>query len=234
MIANEPQNEQEIYFQKANDFYQEKSFKQAIVFYEKILVSIPENYKAHFNLGNAYYSLFQITNAEENFSKAVFHFKKALSYNQRYQKAYINLTNLLEENQDSETLLRERILHFFYFWQQVSYYLTSWFFLFILMIITFNIIKKNKKTQNTLPFIFIYILLLATVLLGRINFNASKAVMSKTTNFKSEPNNESLEVLKVNAGFIVSLTEKKEIGEWVLAEKNGSTGWVKKNDLMDL
>ena len=55
----------------ANKHYSQKNYDSAVIYYEKIAASHPQDAVIYYNLGNAYYKLNQITPAIINYEMAL-------------------------------------------------------------------------------------------------------------------------------------------------------------------
>ncbi|PZF71389.1 tetratricopeptide repeat protein [Taibaiella soli] len=72
-------------WQKANNFYQQKQYDSAIVYYQQLAASQPTNAPLYYNLGNAFYRSNKV-------GAAVLNFERALRIDPDYSAAADNLT----------------------------------------------------------------------------------------------------------------------------------------------
>ncbi|MGN6569082.1 MAG: tetratricopeptide repeat protein [Flavipsychrobacter sp.] len=80
-FADAPYN---IWWQKANNFFQQKEYDSASFYYEKVSALHPQDAVVYYNLGNAYYRLNKI-------GPAVLNYQRALQINPKYKEAQDNL-----------------------------------------------------------------------------------------------------------------------------------------------
>lgn len=80
-----------------NDVYTLK-YEKAKEIFERIINIEPDNYRAHYNLGIAFFNLENLKNAETSF-------KKALEIKPDYQYCFYNLGLVFEENSQFEEAL---------------------------------------------------------------------------------------------------------------------------------
>lgn len=69
------------YKEKAHDYFEDKAYIKAIVWYKKVLNLYPKDYITLFNIGISFYNM-------EKFSKAIVYLKSALKSNPHYANAY--------------------------------------------------------------------------------------------------------------------------------------------------
>lgn len=133
-------------WQKANAFYQQKNFEEAIVWYEKLANTKPNNATVYYNLGNANYKANRI-------GQAVLNFKRALHCDPNFKAAQDNLE--LTYNRIPNRIQALPDIFFIQWWKAITNIgLTNfWTFLSLVMFLTFIglLITKTLKSNFIYP-----------------------------------------------------------------------------------
>lgn len=164
---------------KANAFYQQKNFEEAIIWYEKLAISKPENTPLYFNLGNAYYKANHI-------GQAVLNYKRALHCDPNFKAAKENLE--LTFNRIPNRIQTLPDIFFVQWWKSITRasltnfwtILSLVFFLIFIGLLTTKKIKLNfnyPNYLNVLMFTFICICLLFSFVSTHRKFQIREAVV---------------------------------------------------------
>jgi len=128
-------------WQKANDFYKQKQYDSAVVYYTQLTAAQPQNAALFYNLGNSWYRLNRV-------GLAVFNYQKALYLDPGYKDAADNLA--LTESRISNRIPSTSDIFFVKWWHRLTLgrNSTMWAIvalLVFLVIISLNLLKQFKK-----------------------------------------------------------------------------------------
>ena len=84
--------------EKANKYYDEEKYENAIAAYEKILIDYPETFIINKNIGNAYFAL-------KDYERAVEFYKKVMEKQEENSNMFILIGNAYVNNKDHEKAL---------------------------------------------------------------------------------------------------------------------------------
>jgi len=98
-------------WQTANTFYKQKQYDSAVVYYELLAATKPEQARLYFNLGNTYYKL-------NNIGLAVLNYERALRIDGTYKEAAENLA--LTHARTSNNISGGQDLFFVSWWRAIS------------------------------------------------------------------------------------------------------------------
>ncbi len=225
------QSENEEYFNKGVDLYNNGNYNEAIIKFKEIIEKGEHSENLYFNLGNAYYKVNDIANS-------IFYYEKALKLNSKNKDVLNNLAfskNMLIDkveklpiNQVSEFLnsISETL--------NVNQWLTLGIILLYLFSITFilyffsskSALKKNYFTI----FSILFLLALSSIFIGLNKFEKQKSyfeaiIFENKIDFRTEPNYRSEILLNLHEGTKVVI--KEELNDWALVEIiDGNKGWI--------
>lgn len=99
------------YWQKANNFYEQKQYDSALFYYEQIAAAKPVNATLYYNLGNAYYRANKV-------GPAILNFEKALRIDPSYKDAADNLR--LTQNRITNRMQSGTDMFFVQWWSNTT------------------------------------------------------------------------------------------------------------------
>ncbi len=218
-------------FEKANEFFQNQNYKEAITTYEEILNSGVESGEIYFNLGNAYYKSGNLPRAILNYERAklILPHDKDIAYNLKMANSQI--TDKLETVGE--------------------FFLINWFKSFrnktksdtwaIISIAAFAIglllmgifLYSKSRTLKQISF-YIGILLIITCVIS-FSFSAkqknmltqrnSAIIFEPSVTIKSSPSVSGTELFILHEGTKVKILES--VGEWYRIQiSDGNDGWL--------
>lgn len=219
----------DLWFEKANTYYENKAYDSAVVYYEKILESGFRGSDVYYNLGNAYFRINKL-------GLAILHYEKArklaptdtdIITNIRF--AQLNIVNRVPESQRSflDTILW-RLHTMFSLNKQI------WVLFVCLMILSLSI-AFGLFTSHNVRLWLIYLasicIIFSTALgisIGIKIYNAEKKefaiVLDKTVDAKNQPEGNKV-LFTVHEGIKFQL--RKTVDEWSFVSlPNGVSGWV--------
>lgn len=222
--------------QKANEFYVNGNFQEAIKIYESIIEQDYEGASLFFNLGNAYYRTGKI-------GYAILYYEKALKYSSDDEDILHNL-QLARLNVKDKI---EPIPSFFLFqiwegilatlnvdgWTILSYIL----FLITLFALGFYFFAKNIATQRVAFYSFIVLLIFfflsVSVLIVKINQEAKLKygiVLNPSLTAKTSPDPQGKDAFLIHEGLKVKVEDK--VDHWLkIRLADGQVGWVSENSI---
>jgi len=158
------------WWQKGNQYYQQKQYDSAVYYYEQIAALKPLNAEVYYNLGTSYYRLNKI-------GPAVLNFERALHINPNYKEASENL--ILTQSRISNRVVSGSDIFFVKWWQSLTdaKKATPWavvcFVIFLLVIIGL-LYKRLDKNQSWVRPQLIGLLSFAWVVFLLLSFIASQ------------------------------------------------------------
>lgn len=164
-----------LWWQKGNEYYKQKNYDSAAVFYQKIADLQPGNAIIYYNLGNTYYRL-------NNIGEAVLNYERALKLDPSYKEASDNLH--LAQNRINNRIPEVPQIFFVRWWNWAtngnlanSYAIVA--AILFLTAIGYYIARQLKVIQYTAPAqLIIGVLVLCIVFLTMGITSAQKAVAS--------------------------------------------------------
>lgn len=224
----------DLWFEKANTYYENKAYDSAVVYYEKILESGFRGSDVYYNLGNAYFRLNKL-------GLAILHYEKArklapidtdIITNIRF--AQLNIVDRVPESQRSflDTILWR--LHILF-----SLNTQLWILFVCLMILSLSIAFGLFASHNVrlwLIYLASICIIFSTSLgisIGIKIYNAEKKefaiVLDKTVDAKNQPEGNKV-LFTVHEGIKFQL--RKTVDEWSFVSlPNGVSGWVESSSL---
>jgi len=215
-------------FEKANEKYINKNYREALDIYLKIENSISD-YKLYFNIGNTYYKL-------NNYLMAKVYYLKAMRLNPLDDDLYFNLKLVNEKFKDKIELNKMNSINRLIFRLESIFSINVGFVLVLILIYVFNysiylrFVKKKFKRLNNYLIIgsLILIVLLTFYINNRISYKLnsnSGIIMYDNVSLYSGPNDSNTVLYKVNSGLDFRIINK--INNWVQIKSNEIVGWVK-------
>ena len=224
----------DLWFEKANTYYENKAYDSAVVYYEKILESGFRGSDVYYNLGNAYFRLNKL-------GLAILHYEKArklapidtdIITNIRF--AQLNIVDRVPESQRSflDTILWR--LHTMF-----SLNKQTWVLFVCLMILSLSIAFGLFASHNVrlwLIYLASICIIFSTALgisIGIKIYNAEKKefaiVLDKTVDAKNQPEGNKV-LFTVHEG--IKFQVRKTVDEWSFVSlPNGVSGWVESSSL---
>lgn len=218
-------------FDRANQFYKEAEFNEAIEDYRQILSMGYESAPVYFNLGNAYYRTGRL-------GEAILNYERALRLDPSNDEIQHNLKIANSETVDEVESLPP--LFIFEWWEYaVSLHsVNGWtVFAFIcyalfIALITWFFITRDPSRKRLAFFIAVPVLVItilsSALLYARIDRDINKkyaVVTAIETTAKSSPDLNSQDAFVIHEGLKVKVEDKLE--EWYKIRLNdGKVGWI--------
>lgn len=166
-------------WQKANAFYQQKNYEEAIVWYEKLANTKPNNASVYYNLGNANYKANRI-------GQAVLNFKRALHCDPNFKAAQENLE--LTYNRIPNRIQALPDIFFIKWWKAITSIglINFWTILSLVLFLIFIGLLTTKKVKsnfsypnpiNVILFLFICLSLMFALVATQRKFEDKEAVV---------------------------------------------------------
>lgn len=218
---------------KANKFYQEQNFAEAISGYEKILSQGFESGTLYYNVGNAYFK-------EGKIGKAILSFEKGLKLEPNDEDLQYNLKIANSRTIDKITEVPK--LFFVSWWEGfvTALGISGWS---ILVVLTFWVLLASiavyffsrKSSWQRITFMsgsisLSVLILLVVILFARVNRETATdygILTEMTYSAKVSPDEKSNDAFVIHEGVKFSLEDS--VGEWVKIRLiDGKIGWIKK------
>jgi len=226
-------------FEKANTFYNEEAYKEAINTYKSILDKGEESAALYYNLGNANYKL-------SNIGPSIYYYEKALELAPNDEDIKNNLTfannatidaiDVIPEGIISRTINRFTNMFSFDTWAWIS---VVCIILFVVLFILYYVERMSSKkrifflTSWTFIIITFFAVFFAFKQYNFLKKNQYAIIFAQETTVKSEPNLRSEVVFELHEGTKVKVTET--VNEWKkIMLTDGKIGWVPATDLKEL
>ncbi|NUM51565.1 MAG: tetratricopeptide repeat protein [Flavobacteriales bacterium] len=225
--------------QQASTLYSEGKYEEAKDLYEKLLLQYPENEALHYNMGNCYFKLQQL-------SYAIYHFEKAIKIKPNYEDAQHNLQlanmQTIDKMQEiPDFFIKKWITGFLMLYHHNTWAITGIFLLFgsivfFLFFLFSNIIVIRKVGFYSCLLFIVAGLLLQGVSYARYNTLSNKqyAIIKNTkSNILSAPADDSKKLFVLHEGSKI-LKVKEENGWLFISLPNGNKGWIKKEWVLEI
>jgi tetratricopeptide (TPR) repeat protein len=223
-------------FEKANDFYKNGKYNDAINTYNSILKTQEHSAELYFNLGNSHYKLNHIAHS-------IYNYEKALILNPTDKEIKQNLVFANTMKVDALEVLPE-IGYTKYFNKFTSVLNTdTWAILSVIFVVLFAVLlisyyftlsTKFKRIFFSSSFGF---LLLALITLSFTYYKNNQEtvtkpaiIFAKESKVKTEPNFKSQDAFILHEGTKVNVLDTE--GNWnKIKLTNGKIGWILKDDI---
>lgn len=218
-------------YTKANSFYNEGNYEEAIGIYEEILSSNNIAPDIYYNLGNAYYKNNQIP-------LAILNYERTLKLKPDHEDALFNLKMTNKKTVDKIERLPE--LFIANSWRNLvtsrtvnnwAYFTVGLVFLallfFIIYLLTTPVLFKKISFYSGSFFLIVSLFCwLMASQHQRINASSSEAIIFEPTiTIQSEPNLKAEKLFTLHEGTKVKLLE--QVNDWSKIKlPNGNVGWV--------
>lgn len=223
-------------FDKANAFYSESKFEEAINGYEEILKSGVESPELYYNLGNAYYR-------HGLLPKAIINYERALLLAPHDQDIRYNLELAYSKTTDKIDPVGEFFLTKWFSSLRSSSDSDTWALLsiatFILFLISMLFFFFAKTTLfRKLSFFFSVLLILVSAVSFAFSNNQKQKlikrdraiIMTPSVTVRSSPDASGTEIFVLHEGTRVEILQT--LGDWNEIElQDGSVGWMPVADL---
>jgi len=218
-------------FKKANDFYKEGKFDEAVKNYEKVIANGFESSSLYYNLGNSYYK-------QNLFSKAILYYEKAKAFDPsnkdiafNLELAQIRVVDKIDAIHDNQIVVWSRMI--VKLMSSNNWAITSIvsFILFILLLSLF-LFSRNmglKKTGFGLG-VAALIISVATFFFAMHQKNEllnrdTAIILSPTVTVKSSPDKSGTDLFILHEGVKVNV-EDSVIGWKEIKIADGRVGWI--------
>ncbi|PCI94192.1 MAG: hypothetical protein COB15_14765 [Flavobacteriales bacterium] len=219
-------------FQKANAFYAEGNYEEALKEYEAIISNDNLSTDIYFNLGNCYYKIDDIPNA-------ILNYERALKLKPDNEDALFNLKMANKRTIDKIDRLPElfigntwRTLVTSKTTENWAYYATGLIFLSLLFFVSYLLMQQViiKKTGFYAGLLFFGLSMFTFLMASQhnsISQQSSEAIIfAPTTTIQSEPNENAEKLFTLHEGTKVTLLETNN--DWSKIKlPNGNVGWIK-------
>ena len=221
-------------FDKANQSYIKKDYIHAIRLYDSLIVKGVKSAELYYNLGNAYYK-------NENLSKAILWYERALRLDPSNEDIKHNIAFVNQKIVDDMEIMPE---FFLTEWIKNIYNLRSsnqWaiiaiaFCLVFLCVIVFMLLSSVNKRRIYLFFtaIIIFIFFALSLTFAFIQYNqrirSDEAIITQLSVIvKSMPDESGTDLFTVHEGLKVKIEDK--VGSWMeVVFPNGNKGWIQRS-----
>jgi tetratricopeptide (TPR) repeat protein len=221
------------WWQKGNQFYQQKQYDSAAYFYEQIAALKPQNAEVYYNLGTTYYRLNKI-------GPAVLNFERALRLKPDYKEASENL--VLTQSRISNHIVSGSDIFFVSWWQSLtsSKKASTWaivsLIIFIIVLLCL-LAKRFGKDKGRIPpqligilsFIWIIFILLAFTAAQNATTSNQAVVMEDNAPLMNNEQKGKPQSLLPEGTKVDVINEKTGWAEVRLAD--GRSGWIQQTVL---
>ena len=224
----------DLWFEKANTFYEQKLYDSAVVYYEKVLETGLLNSDVYYNLGNAYFR-------SKNLGLALLHFEKARKLSPTDPDILSNIRfaqlNIADRVPESERSFFETILWRVHILFSLN---TQLWILFVCLMILCLSIAFGLFASHDVRLWLIYLASICTIFstslfisIGIKIYSAEKKefaiVLDKTVDAKNQPEGNKV-LFTVHEG--IKFQIRKTVDEWSFVSlSNGVSGWVESSSL---
>jgi len=226
-------------FEKANAFYNQEQYEEAIDAYKTILDKGQESAALYYNLGNANYKL-------SNIGPSIFYYEKALELapndddiknNLEFaNNATIDAIDVIPQGVISKTINGFTNMFSFDGWAWISVVCVVLFVGLFILYYTARVSSKKRLLflgSWVSLIIGLFGIFFAFKQNSFINNNQYAIIFAQETTIKSEPNLRSEEVFELHEGTKVKVTET--VNDWKKIKlADGKIGWIPAIDLEEL
>lgn len=223
-------------FDKANKYYQQQDYENAIKCYEEVLKANRISSAVYFNLGNAYYKT-------GNVSKSILNYERAHKIAPDDEDIDFNLKvaalKVVDKIDPIPMVLYKRWINLMALelrldvWSKVFLtllWLTAFFFALFVIAST----PSRKKMFFVIALIFLILsfssFYLTSVLNDLVNHDEHAIVMTASSYVKSSPDEKGNDQFILNEGTKVEVLD--EYSDWKKIKiANGTVGWIKSKDI---
>ena len=229
----------EAVFEKANNFYNEGKYAQAIDTYTKILNDGYHSSELYFNLANAHYKL-------NNIAPSIYYYEKALILSPNdseiennaafARNMTIDAIDVIPEGGLSKILKSITNAFSFDTWAKLAVGLSFGFVILFLMY--YFAYSSSKKRMAFIGSIVSMLFLVLALLFAFHKYNLSKndkpaIVFAQECKVKNEPNSRSEESFRLHEGTKVQILDT--VNDWKKIKlADGKTGWISSDDIKAL
>lgn len=226
-------------FSKANDFYKNGQYNEAIQLYLKIEKGGLESDDLFFNLGNSYYKL-------DNVAPSIYYYEKALKINPMHQDSANNLVFAKRMTIDIVEDLPKTFLQRFSsnVIQKLSY--NTWAILavtasfsaaMLFLLYYFSTAPKRKMVYFNTTIFMIFVMAI-TVIFAYSNYDTMQKsknaiIFSSKSEIKNSPSLDGETVFELHEGTKVTILD--ELASWKKIKlADGKIGWVNMADIKEI
>lgn len=219
-------------FKKANEFYEQSNFEEALKLYEEVIAEGYESAGLYFNIANTYYRLNVV-------GLSVYYYEKAKISDPVNEDITYNLElTQLRINNNPAVIPELAVVSFF---KQIILFRTNefWGVLSLILFITFLVglfsyLNSKSSRQKKIRFlisvlIFIFSLisfLFAQYQTNRLNSDDVGIIISKEINAKSSPDENATDLFKIYEGYKVYI--ENNLNDWSeIKLTDGKKAWIK-------
>lgn len=218
-------------YNKANAFYDERKYDEAIEIYETLIEKDELSTSIYYNLGNAYYK-------KEQIPMAILNYERALKLQPDNEDALFNLKMANKQTVDKIERLPE--LFITNTWRNLvtsktvnnwTYFTLGLLFLSVVLFVSYlllgNIIIKKINFYSGVFFLLLTLFCwIMASQRNQINLSTNEAIIFESTvTIKSEPNEKAEKLFTLHEGTKVTLLEK--VNTWSKIKlPNGNVGWI--------
>lgn len=228
-----------VLFDKANTFYNEGKYAEAIDTYNHILETGKHSAELYFNLGNAHYKL-------NNIAPSIYFYEKALQLSPNDEDIKNNLSfakNMTIDDIDiiPKTGLSKIIntltnyLSFDGWAKAVVVFVFCFIILFLTYYFAYSTLRKRVAFLTSMASLFLFCITLALAF-HKYNLDQNDRpaiIFAPESKVKSEPNSRSEELFRLHEGTKVQIMDT--ISHWKKIKlSDGKTGWVVNDDIKAL
>jgi len=223
-------------FQKANAFYAEGKYQEAIEEYQTLLNTDNISTDIYFNLGNCYYKT-------DNIPNSILNFERALKLKPDNEDALFNLKMANKRTVDKIDRLPELFIGNTWKNLVISKTVENWsfnaiglLFLSLVLFISYLLMQQVivKKAGFYAGFLFLGLSMFTFLMASQHNSileqSTEAIIFAPTTTIQSEPNTNAEKLFTLHEGTKVTLLEDNL--EWSKIKlPNGNIGWIKSDEV---
>ncbi|WP_242203106.1 tetratricopeptide repeat protein [Aestuariivivens insulae] len=228
-----------VLFDKANTFYNDGKYAEAIDAYNQILDTGKHSAELYFNLGNAHYKL-------NNIAPSIYFYEKALQLSPNDEDIKNNLSFARNMTIDDIDIIPETgmakiinsLTHYLSFdgWAKtVVVFVFCFVILFLTYYFAYSTLRKRIAFLASMASLFLFCITLALAF-HKYNLDQKDRpaiVFASESKVKSEPNTRSEELFRLHEGTKVQIMDT--ISDWKKIKlSDGKTGWVTNEDIKAL